>query len=209
MSNYELENINFTSLSRTDNFSGLSPSDISYIYNFVIKEKCLNVLEIGMADGLSSLTILSALKKNSQDLSKPNFKLTSIDPYQTTQWKSNGLKNIKKLNFAENHKHIEDLDIFSLPKLVEKGMKYDLIFIDGYHTFDHVLLNNFYADYLLNIGGFIINDDFWMQSIQKVCDFLTKNYTHFQIYDNSYSRFGPVYKKVSNKDIKWDEFMMF
>lgn len=197
-----LENIK--DLSRTDSLSGLNTNDMIFLYNFIKQHKFTNVLEIGMAGGMSSIAILSALAETSL-----NFKLTSIDPYQSTQWISNGLKNIIKCNFSSNHELIELSDMIALPKLLEKGEKYDLIFIDGMHTFDHVLLNNFYADKLLNIGGFIINDDIWMPSIQRVCNYLTKNYTHFQIIDDKYYRFGPIYKKINNNNIEWNEFTDF
>ena len=189
---------------RTDTYSGIFPDACTFLYNFIIKHKCLKVLEIGMADGMASVTILSAISKNG-----PEFKLTSIDPYQNAHWQSNGLKNVKQLKLESNHEFIELIDFLALPKLIERGEKYDLIFIDGQHTFDHVLLNNFYADHLLKIGGFIINDDIWLPSIKNVCAFLTNNYNHFEIIEDSYPRFGPIYKKISNKVIIWDQFTTF
>lgn len=189
---------------RTDKVSGLQPDDMDFIYNFVIKHKCTSALEVGMADGMSSVAILSGMAKNSTD-----FKLKSIDPWQNGHWNSNGLKNVKSLGFGANHELMETMDIFALPKLVESGEKYDLIFIDGNHTFDHVLHNNFYADYLLKVGGFIINDDIWMPSIQRVCAYLTNNYTHLQIIEDHHPRFGPIYKKICEKNINWDEYIIF
>ena len=85
-------------LDRTDKMSGMFPDDSAFLYNFITKHKCLKVLEVGMADGMSSVTILSALAENSKNDLGAEFKLTSIDPFQTTQWKSNGLKNVQKLN---------------------------------------------------------------------------------------------------------------
>jgi len=71
------------------------------------------------------------------------------------------------------------------------------------------LLNNFYADYLLNVGGYILNDDIWMPSIQRVCAYLTKNYKHFQVVEESYKRLGPIYKKIGEKAIDWNHFTAF
>ena len=60
-----------------------------------IKEyKLSKCLEIGFAFGISAMYILS----------NENTTLTSIDPFQTTQWKSYGLKLIKKLEFNNRHK---------------------------------------------------------------------------------------------------------
>ena len=193
-------------LLRTDNVSGQTSNDMAFLYNFVKTHGFTKVLEIGMADGMSSIPILLAMSENTASSS---FKLTSIDPYQKSQWKSNGIKNLEVLGFSSNHELIEDTDILALPKLLEKGEKYDFIFIDGYHTFDHVLLNNFYADYLLNIDGFIINDDIWMPSIQRACSYISKNYKHFKIDKERYHRYGPIYKKTANKNINWNEFTSF
>ena len=77
------------------------------------------------------------------------------------------------------------------------------------HTFDHVLLNNMYADKLLKINGYIINDDIWMPSIQKVYEYIKKNYNHFEIIDEKYHRFGPILKKIKEKNIEWDNFIQF
>jgi predicted O-methyltransferase YrrM len=206
MSTADFWDTKINGLFRTDIVSGQNSNDMAFLYNFVKTHQFTNVLEIGMADGMSSIPILLAISENT---SKSTFKLTSIDPYQKTQWNSNGIKNIETLGFSSNHELIENTDILALPKLLEKGEKYDFIFIDGYHTFDHVLLNNFYADQLLKIGGFIINDDILMPSIQCVCSYLTKNYKHFEVDKQTYHRFGPIYKKIANKNIKWNEFTRF
>ena len=161
-----------------------------------------------MADGMSSIAILSALQQNRR--SDQEVHLTSIDPFQSTQWKNNGLDNLKTLNLEKNHTLLKDLDMLALPKLMSANEKYDLIFIDGIQTFDHVLLNNFYADYLLNVNGFIINDDYWMPSIQKVCAYITNNYTHFKKANNGVDvRFGIIFQKLSEKNIAWNAFSPF
>ena len=45
-----------------------------------------------------------------------------------------------------------------MPKFL--NMKpFDFIFIDGWHTFDYTLVDMFYADRLLRIGGYLLIDD--------------------------------------------------
>ena len=193
-----------------DKISATDYDSCQYLYNFVLNNKCTKVLEIGMANGMSSVAILSGLIKNYQDNNSLEIKLTSIDPYEKTDYLSNGLKNIRMIpNFNEEyHELIEETDIIALPKLLEKNQKYDLIFIDGWHTFDYVLLDNFYADLLLNVNGFIINDDYCYPSIQYVHKYISSNYNHLVQID-FYGRFGPIYKKVSEKNIKFDQFTAF
>jgi len=65
---------------------------------------------------------------------------------------------------------------FALPQLLEKyEAQFDFIFIDGWHTFDHTLLDCFYATRLLRVGGVLAIDDVSFPSVKRVVDFL-KNY---------------------------------
>jgi hypothetical protein len=61
---------------------------------------------------------------------------------------------------------------FALPLLLEQGMRVDFAFIDGWHTFDHTLLDFFYLQRMLNVGGIILIDDVGMQSINKVVRYI-------------------------------------
>lgn len=48
----------------------------------------------------------------------------------------------------------------ALPDLLRKQPEsFNLIFIDGWHTFDQMMLDMFYANRLVRIGGYIIIDD--------------------------------------------------
>jgi len=40
-----------------------------------------------------------------------------------------------------------------------QGERIDFAFIDGAHTFDHVLVDFFYIDRMLNVGGIVAFDD--------------------------------------------------
>lgn len=42
---------------------------------------------------------------------------------------------------------------------------FNLIFIDGWHTFDQMMLDMFYANRLVRIGGYIIIDDCNWESV--------------------------------------------
>ena len=59
-------------LFRTDIVSGQNSNDMAFLYNFVKTHQFTNVLEIGMADGMSSIPILLAISENT---SKSTFKL--------------------------------------------------------------------------------------------------------------------------------------
>lgn len=189
--------------------SAISFKSREYLYDFIVRNKCNKILEIGMANGLSSVAILSGLIENNKK-NHCDVKLTTIDPFQSKVYESNGIHNIKLIPGFDTkyHELIEDADITALPKLLEKGEKFDLVFIDGWHTFDHVLLNNFYADMLLNKGGFIINYAYNFLSIKYVHKYISTNYNHLQMIDNI-PQVGPIYKKIHEKNIKFNEFKKF
>jgi predicted O-methyltransferase YrrM len=129
-------------------------------------------IEIGCAEGASSLTIMSSLPQES--------KHTIVDPFQTTYWESKGLNLLKKFNYA-NFCLIEKGSEIALPELLAKGEKFDFGFIDGYHTFDHTLLDAFYLVKMLNIGGMLIIDDVQMPAINKCIRYLF-NYPCLKFY---------------------------
>jgi hypothetical protein len=51
-------------------------------------------------------------------------------------------------------------------------------FIDGWHTFDHVLLDFFYIDLMLEVGGIVVFDDVGYPSIRRACEFILANRTY-------------------------------
>lgn len=183
-------------MEKTNDIAGIDESSQKFLTKFIQDHSCVKILEIGMADGMSSISILKALGDKGS--------LTSIDPYQSTYWNNNGLKNIKKLNLQNNHIFIEKFDYVALPELLSKGEKYDLIFVDGSHIFDHVILNNFYADLLLNVNGYLINDDMWMPAVKKAYSYIENNYKNYEVY-MKHERFTPILKKVKEKEyLGWD-----
>ena len=178
--------------------SAIKPLEGNFLYNTIIKYNFRNCLEIGMAYGISAMYILLALKK----LNKNPYKLDSIDPYQTTQWNSFGLNLIKDIKLKKHHNLYEDKSYIVLPKLLEKKEVYDLIFIDGWHTFDYTLLDFFYADLLLKVGGFIIIDDAMHKGVNKCLKYIDLNYKHYKKIQSP-NTVG-AYQKLSKDKRDWD-----
>jgi predicted O-methyltransferase YrrM len=138
------------------------------LYETVLKTRPLVVLEIGMAFGVASLAILSALRDICQ-----NGKLVSIDPHQTSgNWKGGGVAAVDRAALKESHKLIEDYDFNALPHLLTSGFQLDFAYIDGWHTFDYVLLDWWYLDKMLPVGGVIGFNDCGWPAIDKVIKFV-------------------------------------
>ncbi|MEO0377456.1 MAG: class I SAM-dependent methyltransferase [Cyanobacteria bacterium P01_A01_bin.17] len=154
--------------------SEIDRNEGKFLYETVCNDPAvLNTLEVGCAYGLSSLHICSALKE------RPGASHIIVDPFQNTAWDGVGVKNLQKSDIDFFHL-IETRSEVALPSLLaEREEQLDLIFIDGCHTFDHALLDCFYATRLLKVGGYLIIDDVTFPSVERVVDFL-KNYPCYE-----------------------------
>jgi predicted O-methyltransferase YrrM len=135
------------------------------------------VVEVGMAYGVSTLTILDALQSTGKG------RLISIDPY--IDWPSGrlvALHQIKRAGVGDFHKHMCECSHTALPKLLMQGHQPDFIYIDGWHNFDCVFTDCFFADKLLKPGGAVAFNDAGWRPVFKVIRFL-KAYRKYRELD--------------------------
>ena len=144
------------------------------LYRTVLARRPAVVLEIGMACGLSSLAIVRGLHD-----AGGSGKLISIDPGQTSQYKRVGRTNIERAGYGDRHELIEALDYLALPMLLQRNQRIDFAYIDGWHTFDYALLDFFYCDKLLNVGGVVAFNDCGYRSVHKVLKFV-RTHRHYK-----------------------------
>lgn len=158
----------------------------------------VKTLEVGCAFGLSSLHICKALQ------SRTRASHTIIDPFQTTQWDSVGVKNLEEAGIRFFNL-VEVKSEFALPRILEQGEgRFDFIFIDGWHTFDHTLLDCFYATRLLRVGGYLAIDDVIFPAVRRVVDFLL-NYPCYELFRSLGTDLRMVVlKKISEDRRNWD-----
>lgn len=124
------------------------------LYETVRRERPTAVLEIGFASGISALSILTALAENG-----PDGRLSSIDPFQATWGRNAGVHHVERAGFAARHRLLAEMDFIALPNLLSAGERFGLIYIDGNHDFEYVMLDAFYADQLLDVGGLMAFND--------------------------------------------------
>ena len=148
--------------------SNIKMEEGNFISDTIQNNNFKNCLEVGMACGISALYILQ----------NESAHLTSIDPFQSSQWKNTGIELIKSCKFSSRHTLIEKKSYEALPSLL--GNFYDFIFIDGFHTFDYTLIDFFYSDLILNINGIIIIDDALHEGVKKCITYIETNYSHYK-----------------------------
>lgn len=136
--------------------ANVSPRIAEVLYSTVKRFQCQSAIEIGMAQGVSTLAILSALAET-------GGRMVSIDPY--IGWPSGreaALSNIERAGFAERHRHINEPSYRGLPQLMFEGAAVDFAYIDGPHDYENTFIEFFYIDKILNPGGVIgFNDAGW------------------------------------------------
>jgi hypothetical protein len=147
--------------------SAIDREEGEFLYQTITNDSSIaKTLEVGCAFGLSSLYICEAIR------GREGAKHIMIDPNQNTNYDGVGVKNLQKAN-VDYAELIEDASEFALPGILQNGQgTYDFIFLDGWHTFDHTLLDAYYATRLLRVGGILALDDADWESVGRVVDFL-------------------------------------
>ena len=126
--------------------------------------------EVGLAFGASSLYILDAMSNFG------NGHLIGMDPAQHDgTWRGGGLDNIERAGFSDRYTFYEATSQAVLPRLADAGTRIQFGFIDGWHTFDHTLVDFFYLDRMLDIGGVLVFDDVGYPSLQRLAHFIITN----------------------------------
>lgn len=126
-------------------------------------------LEVGLAYGISALFICDALNVRS------GTQHTVIDPFQYSNWKGAGIRNLERAGYGDIVTLIEEPSCLALPALERSGKRIDFAFIDGWHMFDFALVDFFFVDRLLKVGGVVAFDDAGWPAIRKVCRFIRTN----------------------------------
>lgn len=126
--------------------------------------------EVGLAYGVSSLYILEAMKEFG------GGKLIGMDPAQRDQtWQGGGLYNLQRAGLVDRYQFHEAPSQQVLPKLVADGTRIQFAFIDGWHTFDHTLVDFFYLDMMMDVGGVMVLDDVGYPALQCLAHFIVTN----------------------------------
>jgi len=151
----------------------ISPEVGEFLQRLIASLRPAVGVEVGLAFGISSLFICEAMKA-----ARPDARHIVIDPSQhdpAETWKGIGLKNLERAGFREMVEFHEKQSQVALPELEARGTQIDFAFVDGWHTFDHTLVDFFYIDRMLRVGGIIALDDNDIPGVHKVCRFIATN----------------------------------
>ncbi len=162
--------------------SSISLSEGQFLQKLVRQLDPTISLEVGLAYGVSALFICDALNVRSET------QHIVIDPNQHDDgsWDGIGIANLRRAGYADIVRLVEAPSYRALAELEGSGQRIDFAFIDGWHTFDFCLVDLFFIDRMLNVGGVVALDDANWPAIRKVCRFVKTNLA-YSVVEASYS----------------------
>ncbi len=157
----------------------VAPSEGELLRDLVAQCGAKRTLEIGMGTGLSGLYIcwglIRAHMKNPAAANAAGgtpIKHTAIDPFQAGDfWQSRGLALRDHAGATPLFDWIGQPDDLALPKLLEQGTQLDFALIDGDHRFEAAMIDFYYIDKMLRVGGICAIDDTDWPSVWRVAQF--------------------------------------
>ncbi|MEB3350566.1 MAG: class I SAM-dependent methyltransferase [Cyanobacteriota bacterium] len=189
-----------------DSLTKIPPVQGRMLYDLCRSIQPRSTLEIGMAYGFSSQFILAALAHNQKGHH------TAIDPVQKSYWHGIGLtlalEAFPQPAEAERFRLMEDRSDRAATDLAREGQSFDLIFIDGNHRYDDVLVDFYLYAQLVSEGGFIVLDDMWMPSVKTAADFIRTNRHDFKEVASP-ARKACLFQKIGDDSRNWNHFNRF
>jgi predicted O-methyltransferase YrrM len=139
-------------------------------------------IEIGVAFGISSLFVcevlnrIGAKKHIAIDLGPINKAGSDeLDRFGL------GLLNIERCGYSHLVESYAMPSEIALPDLLRRGQRLQFAFIDGWHSFDHALVDFFYVNKMLDVGGVVAFHDAGHPNIRKLLKYIS-TYPSYRIF---------------------------
>jgi predicted O-methyltransferase YrrM len=149
--------------------AGLPREHADEIKRLVREHGLTRTIETGMAYGISALAIGSV----HQDRGEGTH--IAIDPGQNAHFKGIGRLNVERAGLDDHVTVLVECADAALPRLRAEGVRLDFGLIDGKHQFDFALLDFFYIDRMLEVGGLVVFHDTWKPGVAEVASYVLTN----------------------------------
>ena len=156
--------------------SCIEASTAEALYRHVRTQQPRVAVEVGMANAISSLAILTALEEIGGA-----GELISIDPNQSTQWRDCGRASVARAGLSHRHRVLEKPDSLALPELLAAHTRVDFGYIDGWHTFDYALVDFWYLDKMMPKDGVVAFNDCGWAAVEKAIKFVRSHRRYREI----------------------------
>lgn len=158
-------------------------------------------IETGLAYGYSTLFVLGSMKREGYGHHM------ALDPYQFTMYDGVGARQAESVGMHDQFTLLVEDSATALARLNAEGKRCQLLFIDGDHRFDGVMLDFVLGARMLDVGGVIILDDMWMNSVKKVARFIRRNRSDFVEVREPVTM--GVFRKVTEDERTWTHYKRF
>jgi predicted O-methyltransferase YrrM len=155
----------------------VSLDEAAQIANVIRQHRCVTTAETGVAFGISALAICAALRENG-DGAAMHF---GIDPNQASEYNNAALRLLSEHKLQERFTLLHGPTHLEAPKLLEKDVRLDFAFVDGWHTFDYTLIDFFFMDKMLKPNGIIGFHDSHGPAKRKVAKFLLSHRRYIRL----------------------------
>jgi hypothetical protein len=178
------------------------------LYSLCLVESVSATLDVGLAYGFSTVFMLAAQDRIGRGSH------VAVDPFQMTDWHGIGLTHANDLVSRSTgptsrfFAWIEDFSHRALVDLERAGRTFGLVFIDGYHRFDDVLIDFTLSARLCRAGGIIVLHDLWLNSIKAVVSFVEHNRPDFTRVETGCENLG-VFRRTGEDLRDWTHFVDF
>jgi len=156
--------------------SAISKEEGTFLERLAAKSGITRTIEVGCANAVSSLYICAGLT------GKAGASHIAIDPFQRTDFQMRGVDNVRRAG-VDFFRLIEEPSEIALPDLLKSGAAFDMAFIDGLHTLDQTMLDFYYLDRMLTVGGIVVLDDMNHRAVNRVAHYVVK-YPNYEFIGN-------------------------
>lgn len=188
--------------------SAISVSEGHLLQKLIRQADPTITLEVGLAYGVSALFICDALhvRNGTQHI--------AIDPNQHggpwgDSWEGIGIANIHRAGYGDIVRLVESPSFRALAELERSGQHLDFAFIDGWHTFDFTIVDFFFIDRMLQVGGVVAFDDSNLPAIRKVCRFVKTNLEYSVVGTDGPEGTTPLRRRVLERILRNEPFRRF
>ena len=184
---------------KLENFSSEDKPQTGYYLYSLIKDNSLHkILQIGTRNGIETMYFDAALQTISD---KKNNVLHIIQDEE--KWKERFGITFDKLK-TKNKKWFKEETYLVLPELIEKEMTYDMIIVKGNFLFDYTLMDFFYADKLLEVGGIMTIHTARFESRQKLIKYIQTNFKNYVMFPKTFgSEYCTTFIKMKEDEREW------
>jgi predicted O-methyltransferase YrrM len=173
-----------------------------WLYDLCRQVKPKNTLEIGLANGYSTVYFLAAIRENGLGLH------SAVDPFQMTHWHGIGQSRSQILGMSDSFRFIDEKSVSALVHFADRGETFEVIYIDGNHRFDDTFVDFTLAAEVCPMGGRIVLDDMSMPSIHRAVAFIRSNRKDFEEIETPVANIA-AFRRIGWDTREWDHYVDF